>query len=190
MTLKWCTLSQRQWGTQWSYYSKCRVKVGWCGSVPLFFQSPPQSQLSACSKALESSEELLELANQTLCSSETDGFTQVTHRHGCWRPAAAACPSACSFIIYEMTDGGFDRPYTQVDLSSSLCHAASCYNKKPTSDFFCVCSVTTWWAPTQFSLSLRISSFPSLLLLSRRPKTLRIGIVLSHPLLPFCHRFL
>uniref|UniRef100_A0A665TEP7 Fibronectin type III and SPRY domain-containing protein 1 n=1 Tax=Echeneis naucrates TaxID=173247 RepID=A0A665TEP7_ECHNA len=37
-----------------------------------------QSQLSACSKALESSEELLELANQTLCSSETDGFTQVT----------------------------------------------------------------------------------------------------------------
>ncbi|KAM7388479.1 hypothetical protein PAMP_024650 [Pampus punctatissimus] len=36
-----------------------------------------QSQLSACSKALESSEELLELANQTLCSSETDGFTQA-----------------------------------------------------------------------------------------------------------------
>uniref|UniRef100_A0A8C9WZJ0 Fibronectin type III and SPRY domain-containing protein 1 n=1 Tax=Sander lucioperca TaxID=283035 RepID=A0A8C9WZJ0_SANLU len=37
-----------------------------------------QSQLSACSKALESSEELLELANQTLCSSATDGFNQVT----------------------------------------------------------------------------------------------------------------
>ncbi|KAJ3599307.1 hypothetical protein NHX12_033270 [Muraenolepis orangiensis] len=36
-----------------------------------------QSQLSACSKALESSEELLELANQTLCSSETDGFMQA-----------------------------------------------------------------------------------------------------------------
>ncbi|KAI3368929.1 hypothetical protein L3Q82_025894, partial [Scortum barcoo] len=36
-----------------------------------------QSQLTACSKALESSEELLELANQTLCSSETDGFTQA-----------------------------------------------------------------------------------------------------------------
>ncbi|XP_072294341.1 fibronectin type III and SPRY domain-containing protein 1 [Eucyclogobius newberryi] len=36
-----------------------------------------QSQLSAGSKALESSEELLELANQTLCSSETDGFTQA-----------------------------------------------------------------------------------------------------------------
>ncbi|PWA20991.1 hypothetical protein CCH79_00007345 [Gambusia affinis] len=36
-----------------------------------------QNQLSACSKALESSEELLELANQTLCSSETDGFTQI-----------------------------------------------------------------------------------------------------------------
>uniref|UniRef100_A0A4W4GSD7 Fibronectin type III and SPRY domain-containing protein 1 n=1 Tax=Electrophorus electricus TaxID=8005 RepID=A0A4W4GSD7_ELEEL len=36
-----------------------------------------QNQLSACAKALESSEELLELANQTLCSSETDGFTQV-----------------------------------------------------------------------------------------------------------------
>uniref|UniRef100_A0A8C7Z0S9 Fibronectin type III and SPRY domain-containing protein 1 n=1 Tax=Oryzias sinensis TaxID=183150 RepID=A0A8C7Z0S9_9TELE len=37
-----------------------------------------QSQLSACTKALESSEELLELANQTLCSSQTDGFSQVT----------------------------------------------------------------------------------------------------------------
>uniref|UniRef100_A0AAV2KS84 Uncharacterized protein n=1 Tax=Knipowitschia caucasica TaxID=637954 RepID=A0AAV2KS84_KNICA len=36
-----------------------------------------QSQLSACSKALESSEELLEVANQTLCSSETDGFAQA-----------------------------------------------------------------------------------------------------------------
>lgn len=36
-----------------------------------------QSQLSAGSKALESSEELLELANQTLCSSETDAFTQA-----------------------------------------------------------------------------------------------------------------
>ncbi|KAA8590041.1 hypothetical protein FQN60_013406 [Etheostoma spectabile] len=36
-----------------------------------------QSQLSACSKALESSEELLELANQTLCSSTTDGFNQA-----------------------------------------------------------------------------------------------------------------
>lgn len=37
-----------------------------------------QSQLSACTKALESSEELLELANQTLCSSGNDSFTQVT----------------------------------------------------------------------------------------------------------------
>ncbi|XP_076860457.1 fibronectin type III and SPRY domain-containing protein 1 [Brachyhypopomus gauderio] len=36
-----------------------------------------QNQLSACTKALESSEELLELANQTLCSSETDCFTQA-----------------------------------------------------------------------------------------------------------------
>ncbi|XP_016084887.1 fibronectin type III and SPRY domain-containing protein 1-like [Sinocyclocheilus grahami] len=36
-----------------------------------------QSQLSACTKALESSEELLELANQTLCSSENDSFTQA-----------------------------------------------------------------------------------------------------------------
>ncbi|XP_076135095.1 fibronectin type III and SPRY domain-containing protein 1 [Alosa pseudoharengus] len=36
-----------------------------------------QNQLSACTKALESSEELLELANQTVCSSETDGFTQA-----------------------------------------------------------------------------------------------------------------
>ncbi|CAB1413199.1 unnamed protein product [Pleuronectes platessa] len=41
-----------------------------------------QSQLSACSKALESSEELLELANQTLCSSETDGFTQCDDGSG------------------------------------------------------------------------------------------------------------
>ncbi|KAG7456881.1 hypothetical protein MATL_G00240520 [Megalops atlanticus] len=36
-----------------------------------------QNQLSACTKALESSEELLELANQTLCSSEPDGFNQA-----------------------------------------------------------------------------------------------------------------
>uniref|UniRef100_A0A8C1E9Z9 Fibronectin type III and SPRY domain-containing protein 1 n=1 Tax=Cyprinus carpio carpio TaxID=630221 RepID=A0A8C1E9Z9_CYPCA len=36
-----------------------------------------QSQLSACTKALESSEELLELANQTLCSPENDSFNQV-----------------------------------------------------------------------------------------------------------------
>ncbi|KAM6962771.1 fibronectin type III and SPRY domain-containing protein 1 isoform 1-T1 [Aplochiton taeniatus] len=36
-----------------------------------------QSQQTSCSKALESSEELLELANQTLCSSEEDGFTQA-----------------------------------------------------------------------------------------------------------------
>ncbi|KAM8890091.1 fibronectin type III and SPRY domain-containing protein 1 [Synchiropus splendidus] len=36
-----------------------------------------QSQLSAGSKALESSEELLELANQTLCSSQTDSFSQA-----------------------------------------------------------------------------------------------------------------
>lgn len=41
----------------------------------------PQNQLSACTKALESSEELLEVANQTLCSSANqDGFTQV-HAH-------------------------------------------------------------------------------------------------------------
>ncbi|XP_056319794.1 fibronectin type III and SPRY domain-containing protein 1 [Danio aesculapii] len=36
-----------------------------------------QSQLGACTKALESSEELLEFANQTLCSSENDSFTQA-----------------------------------------------------------------------------------------------------------------
>ncbi|XP_018583887.1 fibronectin type III and SPRY domain-containing protein 1 [Scleropages formosus] len=36
-----------------------------------------QNQLSACTKALESSEELLEMANQTLCSSETGGFSQA-----------------------------------------------------------------------------------------------------------------
>ncbi|XP_035277557.1 fibronectin type III and SPRY domain-containing protein 1-like [Anguilla anguilla] len=36
-----------------------------------------QSQLSACTKALESSEELLDLANQTLCSSEMDGFNRA-----------------------------------------------------------------------------------------------------------------
>ncbi|KAK3540373.1 hypothetical protein QTP70_030205, partial [Hemibagrus guttatus] len=39
-----------------------------------------QNQLSTCTKALESSEELLEMANQTLCSSEMDGFSQV-HAH-------------------------------------------------------------------------------------------------------------
>ncbi|KAI1891649.1 hypothetical protein AGOR_G00145950 [Albula goreensis] len=36
-----------------------------------------QNQLSACTKALESSEELLEVTNQTLCSSNADGFIQA-----------------------------------------------------------------------------------------------------------------
>ncbi|KAJ8362927.1 hypothetical protein SKAU_G00117580, partial [Synaphobranchus kaupii] len=36
-----------------------------------------QSQLRACTKALESSEEQLELANQTLCNSQMDGFNQA-----------------------------------------------------------------------------------------------------------------
>ncbi|XP_039622904.1 fibronectin type III and SPRY domain-containing protein 1 [Polypterus senegalus] len=36
-----------------------------------------QSQLSACTKALESSEELLEQANQTLCSAESEGFREA-----------------------------------------------------------------------------------------------------------------
>ncbi|KAJ8374448.1 hypothetical protein SKAU_G00050280 [Synaphobranchus kaupii] len=36
-----------------------------------------QNQLGACTKALESSEELLELANQTLCTSDTGGFNQA-----------------------------------------------------------------------------------------------------------------
>lgn len=45
----------------------------------------PQNQLSACTKALESSEELLEVTNQTLCSSEMDGFTQVRTHSECGR---------------------------------------------------------------------------------------------------------
>uniref|UniRef100_A0A6I8QBU1 Fibronectin type III and SPRY domain-containing protein 1 n=1 Tax=Xenopus tropicalis TaxID=8364 RepID=A0A6I8QBU1_XENTR len=36
-----------------------------------------QNQLTACTKALESSEELLETANHTLSASETDGFSQA-----------------------------------------------------------------------------------------------------------------
>ncbi|MEE6526796.1 hypothetical protein FKM82_027664 [Ascaphus truei] len=36
-----------------------------------------QNQLAACTKALESSEELLETANHTLTASEADGFSQV-----------------------------------------------------------------------------------------------------------------
>ncbi|XP_048832014.1 fibronectin type III and SPRY domain-containing protein 1 [Brienomyrus brachyistius] len=36
-----------------------------------------QNQVSTCTKALESSEELLELANHTLCSSAMDGFNQA-----------------------------------------------------------------------------------------------------------------
>ncbi|OCT97443.1 hypothetical protein XELAEV_18009668mg, partial [Xenopus laevis] len=38
-----------------------------------------QNQLTACTKALESSEELLETANHTIVASETDGFSQVPH---------------------------------------------------------------------------------------------------------------
>lgn len=39
-----------------------------------------QTQLSACTKALESSEELLELANQTLCTAESDDFIQAARQ--------------------------------------------------------------------------------------------------------------
>lgn len=38
-----------------------------------------QNQLTVCTKALESSEELLEFANQTLDHTDTDGFNQCYH---------------------------------------------------------------------------------------------------------------
>ncbi|XP_014891584.1 fibronectin type III and SPRY domain-containing protein 1 isoform X3 [Poecilia latipinna] len=60
-----------------------------------------QNQLSACSKALESSEELLELANQTLCSSETDGFTQRDDG-----PGFPSLPEGESQRQHESPDGG------------------------------------------------------------------------------------
>lgn len=52
--------------------------------------SPPQAQLAACAKALESSEELLEAANQALGTANHHDFAQVgPHRcGGCPRPAA------------------------------------------------------------------------------------------------------
>jgi hypothetical protein len=37
----------------------------------------PQNQLAACTRALESSEELLETANQTLQASDSEDFSQV-----------------------------------------------------------------------------------------------------------------
>lgn len=68
-----------------------------------------QSQLSACSKALESSEELLELANQTLCSRETDGFTQVSDRLTLLLSLLLHCPPPRSLFVteYLMISGEF-----------------------------------------------------------------------------------
>lgn len=40
----------------------------------------PQNQLAACTRALESSEELLETANQTLQASDSEDFSQVGDR--------------------------------------------------------------------------------------------------------------
>lgn len=37
----------------------------------------PQNQLAACTRALESSEELLEMANQTLQATDSEDFPQV-----------------------------------------------------------------------------------------------------------------
>lgn len=132
-----------------------------------------QSQLSACSKALESSEELLEMANQTLCSSETDGFTQVTDSH-------AAAPFDVNFSVH-----------IRFNLSSLCCHTSSDFNMA-TGSFF-VLNDNMMGSYSVLS-SLRVSPLfflsLSVLLLSRRPKTLRIGIVLSNPLLSFCHSLL
>lgn len=185
MTLKWCS----------QLHSFCRennsllvlktnmykfadtlcLTVSWCFS---------QSQLSACSKALESSEELLEMANQTLCSSETDGFTQVTAR-------ASLCCNADP-LTHWIVNGEYHCPYIHVyNLICPSCGILlAVMLTKPPATF--LHQMTTWQAPTQFSLrsvSL-LFSFPPVLLFSRRPKTLRIGIVLSHPLLPFIHSFL
>ncbi|MBN3285998.1 FSD1 protein, partial [Polyodon spathula] len=60
-----------------------------------------QTQLSACTKALESSEELLELANQTLCTAESDDFNQVCV---CVRVCVRACVRVCVFSIFTSVD--------------------------------------------------------------------------------------
>lgn len=135
-----------------------------------------QSQLSAGSKALESSEELLELANQTLCSSETHGFTQVTH--------PASCCSLCCFFFLLFQRPIMDFTVRAYIIESVLSVVSHDFNTA-TSDFV-VFGDNMMGSNSVFS-SLRISPFPfpSLLLLSRRPKTLRIGIVHSHPLFPF-----
>lgn len=149
--------------------------------VSVFFS---QSQLSACSKALESSEELLELANQTLCSSETDGFTQVTDPcRRRWCHTAALFPLLALWLMVDFTVHIYD-------LICPLGVMLPAILTKPPATFFCV-----QWQHDGLRLSYLFApylsfSFPSLLLLSRRPKTLRIGIVLSHPLLPICHSLL
>lgn len=142
-----------------------------------------QSQLSACSKALESSEELLELANQTLCSSETDGFTQVSDRLLCCCNGYCTVSPPCSLIITEflMISCEFlcgvilpviltQIPATFFVLNDNMMGSNSVFSS--------------------FHISSLLFSFPSVLLLSRRPKTLRIGIVLSHPLFCFCRSLL
>lgn len=72
--------------------------------------SPPQAQLAACAKALESSEELLEAANQALGTADHHDFAQVgPHRWG-GRP----CPAA------PHAGGGPDPPCRPVSATPGL----------------------------------------------------------------------
>ena len=49
----------------------------WSEGSLLLVPRHPQNQLAACTRALESSEELLETANQTLQATDSGDFPQV-----------------------------------------------------------------------------------------------------------------
>lgn len=56
----------------------------WGERFPPSVPCHPQNQLAACTRALESSEELLETANQTLQATDSEDFPQVGPQKPCW----------------------------------------------------------------------------------------------------------
>lgn len=58
----------------------------------------PQNQLAACTRALESSEELLETANQTLQAADSEDFPQVGVNE--WTPRVPGSNVPIGFVHF------------------------------------------------------------------------------------------
>lgn len=61
----------------------------------------PQNQLAACTRALESSEELLETANQTLQAADSEDFPQVGVSE--WTPRVPGSDVPCLVLFIVIT---------------------------------------------------------------------------------------